>query len=54
VEELRSLRRRVNRQHALDRIHPEDHETLLKLINDLEAFIIDKLREREDGEDGYY
>lgn len=39
-QELASLRKRVQRQIQLDRIHPSDGAKLIKMIDELDAAII--------------
>lgn len=40
MEELRALKRRVIRQHSMERISRADRDALVDLINEIEARII--------------
>lgn len=40
MEELRALKRRVIRQHSMERISRADRDALVDLIHDIEARII--------------
>ena len=52
MEELSGLKRRVNRQHALQRIHRSDRDELVELIDQIEAKIV-SMDEKEEREGGY-
>ena len=51
LEELASLKKRVNRQHSLERISRQDRDILVAYIDDVEAKIIgmDEKQERDGG-----
>ncbi len=49
VNELGALKRRVRRQHALERISKPDHDKLIALIDEIEATIVN-MDEEGDGQ----
>lgn len=51
LSELRSLRARVLRQHALERISRPDRDWLITHIDELEARIIQMQERNEQGEE---
>lgn len=53
LEELRTVRRRVERQFTLDRILRSDRDYLVKLFDMAEARIITMSEKNENGEEEY-
>lgn len=53
LEELRTLKRRVNRQYGLGRIKVRDRDILIGLVNKLEAHITSMTELNEHGEEEY-
>lgn len=53
LEELRTLRRRVERQYALERIGRYDKEYLVEHLNRVEARIIGMTERNENGEEEF-
>lgn len=51
LEELLALKKRVNRQHALERIPRSSRDDLIDMIDGLETYIVnmDEKQEREGG-----
>lgn len=49
IEELGNLKKRVNRQHTLERIHLGDRERLVDMIDQLSAYIIEMDEKEEKG-----
>lgn len=40
VAALRDLRKRIVRQHGLQRISRPDHDNLIRMVDELEAYIV--------------
>lgn len=51
LEELGSIKKRVNRQHTLERISRSTRDDLIDMIDELETYIVnmDEKQEREGG-----
>ena len=53
-EELASLRRRVQRQVALERVEPTDGQALIQKIDELDAMIIKTNEKDQPGKESYF
>lgn len=52
IQELGALKRRVNRQHTLERINRPQRDELVKAIEDLEVYIVEVLDEKQEEKGG--
>lgn len=53
MEELSALKKRVNRQHALERIPRNQRDDLVEMIENLEVYIVEVLDEKQEKEGGF-
>lgn len=53
LEELYSLKRRVKRQKAMERISKSDHDYLVSMLDDVEAKIV-RMQEGDDKMRGVF
>lgn len=53
MEELSALKKRVNRQHALERIHRNQRDDLVEMIENLEVYIVEVLDEKQEKKGGF-
>lgn len=52
MEELSALKKRVNRQHALERIPRNQRDDLVEMIETLEVYIVEILDEKQEDKKG--
>ena len=53
MEELSALKKRVNRQHALERIPRNQRDDLVEMIENLEVYIVEVLDEKQEKKGGF-